>query len=131
MNRELDTWIDRRGRAVLDEAGKGFFIYDDGKGWIAIVEVYFNKSKEILMNRTHNVSPATLAKINRTKKVSRRVTYNFSENPNFTGRLISAINEIAGLALGEKYSPPDETKEVVKSEKDRELEAFLKKHQGI
>lgn len=127
--KSLDTWIDRRGRAVLDESGKGFFVYDDGKGWMAIVEVYYNKSKEILMNRTHKVSLATLKKVNRTKNISRRITYKIDAK--MSKKLRDAIKEISALALGEEYSESEEMKGVVKSEKDEELKDFLKKHSGI
>jgi len=131
----LDTWNNRKGRKLLDEKKRGFFVYAD-KGWLAIVEVYEQQRDSEhtqrrageLYSRSHRISPKTLEVANRTKCVFRRIS--FELDGKMVIKLINAINEITALELKE-YSPPEKAEEAVKSADDMKIEEFLEKNPGI
>lgn len=134
VDKPPDKWLDRKGRAVLDEKKQGFFVYDDKKGWIVIVEVFEQKRESKfrkignLYPRTHDMTPQAVAKAVKSKKMTRRISYEI--DPSMSAKLINAINEVSGLS-----TDGGQVEKVVKSAeqtaKDKELEAFLKKQSGI
>ena len=119
----LDTWMEHKGRAILDEREVGFFVYKEDK-WIKIVEV-FRQQKEskyrkmgLLYSRSHRLNPQTLENMMKTKKGHRRIT--FKVDSGIAGGLIQALGEIEG-------EPTEAVGETVKSAKDRDLEKALEK----
>lgn len=123
MNTPFDNWLEHKGRAILDERGLGFFVYEED-GWIKIVEVFRQKTESkwrkvgLLYSRSHKLNPQTLTAMMKTKKGHRRIT--FKVDSGIAGGLIQALDEI-GSFLNEAVG------ETVKSAKDRDLEKALEK----
>lgn len=123
MNAPLDTWMEHKGRVILDEREVGFFVYKEDK-WIKIVEVFRQKTASkwrkmgLLYSRSHKLNPQTLAMMMKTKKGHRRIT--FEVDSGIAGGLIQALGEIGG-------TPTEAVGETVKSAKDKELEKALEK----
>jgi len=123
MNKEMDSWLEHKGRAILDERGVGFFVYEQD-GWIKIVEVFKQQTESkwrkmgLLYSRSHKLNPQTLTAMVKTKKGHRRIT--FKADSGIAGGLIQALDEIGGV-------PNEAVGETVKSAKDRELEKALEK----
>lgn len=135
MNRPLDKWMDKEGRAVLNEEKMGFFVYDDKKGWIVMAEVFEQKKdskfrkKGDLYPRTHKMTPQAIAKANRTGKTTRRISY--EADSAMSAKLISAINEIAGLESTTGGQVEEVVKSAEQSAEDAKIKAFLEKESGI
>jgi len=132
MQKPPDLWLEHKGRAILDENGVGFFVYNElfkGEEWMTVVEVFMQKKeskwreKGSLYSRSHKLSPQTLEKHNKRKKANRRIA--FKKDSDITRGLISALNEVAGLSLEEDYAPSEDVQKIVKSAEDEELKRFL------
>ena len=123
MNKEMDSWLEHKGRAILDEREVGFFVYEQD-GWIKIVEVFRQKTESkwrkagFLYSRSHKLNPQTLKDMTAKKTAHRRIT--FRADSGIAGGLIQALDEIGG-------SPTEAVGETVKSAKDRDLEKALEK----
>ena len=122
----IDTpkkWLEHSGELVLNDKNVGFFIYNAG-GWINIVEVFYSQKTKTLMARRHDLTPQTVSKIAKTKRMSRRIAYEASIG--MTEKLILALGKF--IEKQERMPKKEESvKEVKKEAKDREVQDWLKK----